>query len=248
MRCNNGWVSWISYNSKEYLKTKLDELVEGMKIDFYYFIWHKGEKKKNSEEREKDHIHLKIHANGRFDSMEFQKYTMQIDPKHKIPRQCILPIKEHYENKEIFDGAILYDKHDEEYLKSIGETREFHYKWEEFITSNELQFQYYADNAEIPKNPIKQIEEAIDKDESNAKLIKKGIFKYRDIVYVQKLREEIWADKQRSRRGFKDCICIECGEIKSPNEIVPESINVREDNTLNTGICYKCAFEKIKKE
>lgn len=115
-------ISTISYNTEEFLIMQLGELIKSHKISDYMFIKHKAE----SDER-KDHIHLWIKPNTLLDTMDLQKHFTEIvldNPKK--PLKCI-----DFRASQV-DDWILYNQHFEPYLKSKGESREFHYRKEDF--------------------------------------------------------------------------------------------------------------------
>lgn len=122
--------STISYNSQEYLILKLNELVKNKKISFWVFIFHKAEK----DER-KDHVHLYLRPNTLIDTMEIQDFLREIDHKNiSKPLGCI----DFRASKD--DEWVLYTEHFEPYLASIGQSREYHYTREQFVSSDEDTF------------------------------------------------------------------------------------------------------------
>lgn len=242
MTCNNGWVSFISYNSTTFLKRKLDELVAARKIDFYWFAPHKGEMDEKTGKRDKDHIHLYIHANGKFDSMKFQEVMAEIDPKHKVPRNCILPWKLK-DTKEKLDSELLYSYHNKEECRRRREKKEFYYTPEILITNNQEQLDYMLKYATVQGSPIDQLEKTIKKGGSEIELIRNGVFSYRDINYVKAIKEKIKEEEKLITSRFKKIECQKCGIIYNQADIVPTSIIERKNETFNSGICYKCQYE-----
>lgn len=123
-------MSTISYNTKDFLVAKLDELVKKHTISFYMGIYHYAE-----ADETKDHIHLYIQPNKIIDSMDLQDYLKEIDPlKPNKPLGCI-----DFRKSEP-DEWILYDQHYAPYLASKFESREFCYTKEDFFSSDSLTF------------------------------------------------------------------------------------------------------------
>lgn len=116
----------IDYNSDEFLKLKLDELIRARKIDFYAFINHLPE-----EDEEKPHKHLYIVPSSLFDTNSLIDYLAEIDLSKSLkPFTCIAP------RSSKFDDWYLYSLHDVRYLASKGQSRKYHYKPEEVISSD----------------------------------------------------------------------------------------------------------------
>lgn len=123
-------MSTISYNSKDFLVSKLNDLVSKHTISFYMAIYHFKE-----EDEAKDHIHLYIQPNKIIDSMDLQDYLKEIDiNKPDKPLGCI------DFRKSDADEWILYDQHYAPYLASKFESRQYTYCKEDFFTSDNLTF------------------------------------------------------------------------------------------------------------
>ena len=119
--------STISYNSIEFLKTKLDILINKNIIYFYGFIFHKKE-----EDEKRDHIHLLINPNGKVDCDKILKTLEEYDPNNPtLPLRCKPPRK-----TNSFADWYLYNLHDIDYLKAHGQARKYHYTKEDFITND----------------------------------------------------------------------------------------------------------------
>lgn len=114
----------ISYNSADYLNTKLLDLVQRRKIDFYAWILHHPE-----EDEKKEHKHLYIVPNGRIDTDQVLDYLTEIDPtKPDKPLKCMRP------RSSKFADWYLYAIHDTAYLASKGQARKYHYRQEDVQT------------------------------------------------------------------------------------------------------------------
>ena len=129
-------IATISYNSREFLIKKLDELYENHKISDYMLIPHFAE----ADETKKNHTHLHIKPNTLLDTMELQAYFKEFDPQNpKKPLGCI-----DFVISDV-DHWILYCQHYPPYLASKGESREYTYHKDDFIYKDEDTFEdkYY---------------------------------------------------------------------------------------------------------
>lgn len=130
-------ISTISYNSKEFLIMKLNELLKAHTICFWSFIFHKAEK-----DESKDHIHLYIEPNKKVDTMDLQEHFREFDPKNPKRPLGVINFQ-----KSKRDEWVLYVEHYPPYLASKFEEREFIYSKDDFITSDMLTFDEYYHHA-----------------------------------------------------------------------------------------------------
>lgn len=118
-------ISTISYNSEPFLKNKLDDLLQHGHIDFYFYIRHDAE----SDEK-KDHFHLWLIPSETLDTQTlqecFKEYVQGID----------LPLKVMPFRKSNFQDAYLYAIHDKSYLDMKMEEKEFHYSFDDVVSSD----------------------------------------------------------------------------------------------------------------
>lgn len=121
-------ISTISYNSEEFLKSVLDNLVRTHVIDFYMYIKHIGEIDLFGEQ-EKDHIHLFLIPNKRINTADLDAFFIEPVPGNK-PLKCISW------NISKSDDWILYVLHDQKYLAAKFETRQYEYTYGEIKTSD----------------------------------------------------------------------------------------------------------------
>lgn len=119
-------ISTISYNSIPFLQSKMDEFVRNHVFSAWFFVKHRAEK----DER-KDHIHVYAVPNKMLDTMALQEALRELDPEN--PQKTLGCIDFCSSNP---DDASLYFAHNEEYLAWKGETREFHYGFDEFYYSD----------------------------------------------------------------------------------------------------------------
>lgn len=122
-------ISTISFNSVEYLKTKLDELINAKRISFYSFIEHKPE---DDEGGKKYHIHLYIEPSKMLQTDDIKDELKEFDTKNPgKPLGCISF------NSSKFADWYLYSLHDKRYLASKGQSRVYHYLHKEMFTSDD---------------------------------------------------------------------------------------------------------------
>lgn len=121
-------ISTISFNSPEYLKTKLNELKNAKIVSFWAFMPHKPE---DDEAGTKEHQHVYVEPSKMVQTDDIKAELMEPDPAHPDkPRGC-LPF-----HTSKFDDWYLYSLHDKRYLASKGQSRRFHYEHDQFVTSD----------------------------------------------------------------------------------------------------------------
>lgn len=122
-------VSTICYNTTEYLKFQLDELIESGFIDFYAFVKHK----KECEEK-KDHIHLFAMPSKQIETSFLNvRLTQKINEEYT--GSCGIW---HTVGKNNISDWLLYALHDPVYLRLKGiNDRIYAYDIKDFITSSE---------------------------------------------------------------------------------------------------------------
>lgn len=124
-------VSTISYNSEEFLKAKLAELIRNKKICDFMFIKHAAE-----EDERKDHIHLWVKPNTLLDTMDLQQFLTEFNPDDPLkPFKCI------DFRASSTDDWILYSEHFEPYLATKGESRQYHYTQDDFVYADQDTFE-----------------------------------------------------------------------------------------------------------
>ena len=122
-------ISSISYNSEEFLKSKLDSWLSAHIIQAYMYIKHVG------EDGDKNHIHFRIEPNKKLDPMDLQVDLKEYVKDNPKPLGCrpFRPSKE--------EDWFLYAVHDKEYLRikyGGGEKGEkLPYKWQDIVCSED---------------------------------------------------------------------------------------------------------------
>ncbi len=117
--------STISYNTSEFLKKKLDDLVARRCICFYAFVYHYAE-----EDEKKNHIHLCIIPNGQIDTDSVSDLLVELDPSNPLKPLSVMPWR-----SSKWGEWYLYTSHDTAYLASKMQTRKYHYSEADFVSS-----------------------------------------------------------------------------------------------------------------
>lgn len=152
-------ISLISYNTEDFLKLKLDDMIENQIIFNYVYIKHDAD-----VDALKDHIHLTIFPTDRIDTLQLKSYFSE--PCDDIKPLGISPVINKCSNT---DTMFLYYIHDEKFLNSVNEVRNIynypieclHYSDVDHFTSIMNNAFKFLDNISI-KVSTKQIIEAID--------------------------------------------------------------------------------------
>ena len=175
-------ISTISYNTEEFLKSRLEEWYECHWIQAYMYIKHKG------EDGDKDHIHLRIIPNMRLDPMDLSLELREYEPGNDKP----LGVRPWQNSKE--EDWILYAVHDKDYLrikygKKEDKREKLPYKWEDIVVSDmfDIEIAYirarqYLDNTSA--SIIKQIKDG----KSARQLIEEGSDVYRTNACMRALQ------------------------------------------------------------
>lgn len=119
--------STICWNTNDFLKANLERAVKEEKINFWCYVEHKAEGLEK-----KDHKHVYIEPNGQLELNGFIKdYLTEFDPNNPTK-----PIKPRDIRKSKFMDWYLYGLHDIKYLRKKGEVKQFHYAFEDIISSD----------------------------------------------------------------------------------------------------------------
>lgn len=122
-------ISTISFNTPQYLRLKLDELLKCGKISFWAFIQHLPE---DDEGGKKEHIHLYVEPSKMLQTDDLKREFMEPNPSNPTkPLGCISFISSK------FGDWYMYGLHDKRYLASKGQSRKYHYHAEQMISPDE---------------------------------------------------------------------------------------------------------------
>ena len=199
--------SMISYNTKEFLIEKLNELVQGGLIQFWAFIHHLPE-----EDEKKAHKHLYIIPQKLIDTQRIEKALQEID----INDITAKPLGAIFPQSSKFADWYLYGLHDKKYLAYKGQKRKYHYNDNAFVVSCQDTFQELKnliDYTEI--NRLSLILEKAENGESLASIIKTSNIPLQLIGQVRQLYDIIVGpfETYRNGRASHQKVDPETGEI-----------------------------------
>lgn len=146
-------ISTISFNTPDYLKLKLNELLKAGRVSFWAFIVHKPE---DDEGGRKEHCHVYVEPSKMLQTDDLKAELKEYDPEHpEKPRGCISF------NSSKFDPWYLYALHDKRYLASKGQSRKFHYVHDDILTSDDDDLTFKAKSIDmVGLSPFADMEDA----------------------------------------------------------------------------------------
>ena len=172
-------IATISFNSASYLKLKLDELKKAKIISVYHFIEHLPE---DDEGGKKKHIHLYIEPSKLIQTDDLAEHFLEFDAdKPDKPRKCLLF------RTSRFGDWYMYSIHDKAYLASKGQSRRYHYTYDDIVTSDPDEL--YRAFREIDLShltPLREIMQAVESGLSFSEYLKKGRVPIQQIHAYQK--------------------------------------------------------------
>lgn len=121
-------ISTISFNTPEFLLTKLRELFSAKVISFWAFIVHQPE---DDEGGKKQHQHLFIEPSKMLQTDELRDEFKEFDPSKPEKPLSVIGFR-----ISKFDDWYLYVLHDRRYLALKNQSRKFHYVHEDLLTSD----------------------------------------------------------------------------------------------------------------
>jgi hypothetical protein len=169
--------STISYNSKDFLEFKLNDLVQRRKIAFWAFIEHLPE-----DDEKKKHKHLYVVPNGQINTDEVRDYLSEYDPEHPDKPLGCMPC-----NSSKFGDWYLYVLHDTAYLASKGQSRKYHYARDEVVCSDADFLNEEIHRIDMSKfSKINALRDAVENGIPFAKLVMNGQIPIQQIHAYQK--------------------------------------------------------------
>ena len=124
------WITTISYNTPDFLCNVLKRLEKNKIIDFWAYIIHRPE---DDEGGKKEHEHVFIIPNRDIDTVDLRKDFYETDKEVGIDRKC-MPFRKLNEKK--FGDWGLYVIHDPLYLSMKNQSRVYHYKESDIVSSD----------------------------------------------------------------------------------------------------------------
>lgn len=146
-------VSTISFNTVSFLTLKLNELTECGKLSFWCFVQHMPE---DDEGGKKDHCHVYIEPSKMIQTDDLKKEFLELDPSNP---EKLLGCLSFTSSK--FGPWYLYGLHEKRYLASKGQSRRFHYSFDDFVSSDEDDFLFKTRQIDMLElSPYADMEEA----------------------------------------------------------------------------------------
>lgn len=147
-------ISTISFNSEDFLAGKLNELVKAKRLSFWAFIKHKPE---DDEGGKKEHFHVYMEPSKMMQTDDIKEELKQFDPEHPDKPKTCIPC-----HSSDFGNWALYVLHDKRYLAMKGQSRRFHYRYDEIVTSDEDALRFMFRSIDMTKlSPYMDMEDAI---------------------------------------------------------------------------------------
>ena len=174
--------SSISYNTSGYLKTKLIQLVDSGVLKFAAFIEHFPE-----EDEKKKHKHLYLIPDGQIDTNKLLKELEEIDLENIGKILKCMPCQ-----SSKFGDWYLYASHDIGYLGSKCQSRKYHYKQGDFITTNDDYFNELIHTIDYSKTEkIKRFTEQVKAGKKLSELVENGSVPIQQLLQYNRLYEMI---------------------------------------------------------
>lgn len=207
-------ISTISFNSENYLKGKLDELIKAKKISAYHFIRHEPE-----EDEKKQHFHVWLLPTKMLQTDDIRDELKEFDPVNPSKPLGCLP----FESSD-FDNWYLYVLHDPRYLSQKGQARKYHYHRDMVVTSDEDYLDEQIRRIDLLRlSPYQDMMEAIEHNVTWEDYFSRGTVPLPQINQFQNawflLRDHYYATKRAQSEGH-------------PDEAYPDSEKPSEDENL----------------
>lgn len=155
----------ISYNSEGYLVQKLNELLNAKIIQFWAYVRHKPE-----EDEKKPHAHLYIEPAKSIQTEDLREELREYVPENPDKPLGCLPF-----GKSKFADWYMYVCHDKIYLASKGQSRKYHYRRDDFVTSDEDYLEELIRNINLlAMTPYQLLNESIEHGDKFGDLIRRG--------------------------------------------------------------------------
>ena len=189
-------ISTISFNSKDYLKQKLDELVKAKRISFYSFIVHKPE---DDEGGKKEHIHLYIEPSKMLQTDDLKEEFKEFDlEKPDKPKGCI-----NFHTSKFADWY-LYSLHDRAYLAMKGQARRHHYTHDDIMSSDDDNLLFLSKSINMLEiSPYKDMESAMNNGITWAEYVARGGIPIPQINADRMAWETLW-ESGTARKFWKE--------------------------------------------
>ena len=184
--------STISYNTSEFLKVKLDELIRRGVMDFWAFVLHHPE-----DDETKTHTHVYLVPSRLMDASTMIDYLEEFDASEPLakPLTCIIP------QSSKFADWYQYACHDAAYLATKGQARRYHYGLEDFVASSPEYFSELRHQIDYSKNKVLQrVMDAVEDGRPLYEMVQAGLVPLNLIPQVR-IVHEILLQGRTNRNG-----------------------------------------------
>ena len=207
-------ISTIAFNTPAFLELKLNELLKAGRLSFWAFIQHKPE---DDEAGNKFHCHLYIEPSKMLQTDDIKFELKEFDPEHPTkPLGCIS-----FRSSK-FDPWYLYALHDKRYLASKGQSRRYHYKHEEIISSDPDELLFKARSIDmLALSPYADMEDAQRQGISWFEYFSRGTIPLPQVALFERAWNMLAQSKtfRADREGHPMEVDAETGEvIETPSE------------------------------
>ena len=158
-------ISSISYNSADFLRSRLEEYRRAGLFSFWCFILHLGE---GDECGDKDHFHVYAEPSKRIQTDSID--TSELDPFNPDkPLKCISW------RSSKFPDWFLYVLHDTGYLSQKGLVKKYHYDVGAFVSSSTEDFIYLSRSVDrLSMSPYHSMLDAIERGYTWQEYVRRG--------------------------------------------------------------------------
>lgn len=217
-------IATISFNTPDYLRLKLEELRKAKLISVWHFIEHLPE---DDEGGNKKHIHLYIVPSKLIQTDDLTEHFLEYDPaKPDKPKKCLL-----FRTSK-FGDWYMYAIHDKAYLAAKGQSRRYHYSYDDIMTSDDDEL--YRSVREIDLShltPLREIMQAVEDGLSFSEYLKQGRVPITQIYAYQRAYELFTLDetyrKDRVTHSPDDDIFDEWVEFRRRLQPVEDEEEIR---------------------
>lgn len=210
-------IATISFNTPDYLRQKLNELLKAGRLSFWAFIPHKPE---DDEGGKKEHCHVYVEPSKMIQTDDLRTELMEYDPEHPDkPRGCIS-----WKSSK-FDPWYLYALHDKRYLASKGQSRKFHYKHDDIVTSDDDDLTFKARSIDmVSLSPYADMEDAQRQGFTWAEYFARGTVPLPQVLLFERAWNMLLQAKtdRADRRGHPMDIDPDTGELLEDHPSEPE--------------------------
>ena len=187
-------ISTISFNSPQFLELKLNELYKTGILSFWAYIVHQPE---DDEGGKKSHCHVFCEPSKIVQTDDLRNAFKEFDPENpEKPKSCIAFVSSK------FSPWYLYALHDSRYLASKGQSRQYHYLYEDVVSSDfdDLLFRVRSIDM-LSLSPYADMLDAMEHGVTWIQYFSRGTVPIQQVA----LFERAWYTLLSSRSRFGDC-------------------------------------------